>query len=161
MVCTMDPVSAGLTVLRMLGTGVTHLWRLRYAPWSAAPFLATMKQHEGTWHSIRLRCANDKPFEINVLSVRTVRPKKGLPLRPNDGTPQQGMVVTTPENSLDLHWTVAEKGATFFRYDCVVFFDLKGRHGDVSVELELKLELLDNRRTKTNVWVRTNPVKLN
>jgi hypothetical protein len=86
----MEPLSAGtgLTGLRMIWAGVKWLWRSRQAPWSTVPFRATLTHHEGAWYSISLWCPNDRPYQIEVLGVRTVRPK-GLLLRRSDGTPQR------------------------------------------------------------------------
>jgi hypothetical protein len=154
----MEPLSTGtgLTGLKMIWEGMKWLWRSRQAPWSAVHFRATMRQHEGNWYSITLWCPNDKPFQIEVLSVRTIRPK-WLPLRRSDGTPQKGMVAATQATTLsDLQWTISERGAVIFPFERVVFVNLESQHGDVSVDLELEVRLLNNRRQKIPVWVRTN-----
>jgi len=158
----MEPLSAGtgLTGLKMIWEGVKWLWRSRQAPWSAVHFRATMRQHEGTWYSVSLWCPNDNPFQIEVLSVRTIRPKR-LALRRSDGTPQQGMLAAPQATALsDLQWTIAEKGAVLIPFERVVFVNLENQHGDVSVDFELTVRLLNNRRAEIPVWVRTNSIKL-
>ena len=158
----MEPLSAGtwLTGLKTIWEGVKRLRQLHLAPWSAANFRATMRQHGGTWYSVTLRCHNDEPFEIEVLSVRTIRPK-GLPLRQSDRTPQRGMVAAAPATTLsDLHWTIAERNAVLFPSEGVVFVNLENQHGDVSVDFELEVRLLNNRRPRKKVRVTTNSIRL-
>ena len=119
-----------------------------------------MKQHEGSWYSVTLWCPNDNPFQIEVLSVRTVKPK-GLPLRRSDETPQRGMAGTAPATALsNLPWTIAERGAVIFPFERVIFVNLENQHGATSVDFELKVRLLNNLRPEIPVWVRTNSIEL-
>jgi hypothetical protein len=153
-------VGTGLTGLKMIWEGVKWLWRSRQAPWSAVPFRATMRHHEGTWYSVNLWSPNDNPFQVEVLSVRTIRPKQ-LQLRQSDETPQRGMVAASQAVVLsDLQWTIAEKGAVLIPFERVIFVNLENQHGDKFVDFELAVRLLNNRRPEIPVWVRTNSLSL-
>jgi hypothetical protein len=71
------------------------------------------------------------------------------------------MAVATQAASLnDLQWTVAEKGAVIIPFERTIFAKFENQQGDVSVDLELTVRLLNNRRPEIPVWVRTNSVKL-
>jgi hypothetical protein len=119
-----------------------------------------MVRHAGSWYSVTLWCQNDSLLQIEVLSVRTIRPK-GLPLRRSDGTPQRGMAGNAPATTLsNLPWTIAEKGALLIPFERVVFVNLENQQGDTSVDFELKVRLLNNLRPEIPVWVRTNSIKL-
>jgi hypothetical protein len=155
----MEPVSTGLSFLKPISEGLQWLWRKRQAPWSDVPLRANVRHYEGPWYRVALSCPNDKPYPIEVLTVRTVKPK-GLPLRPNTGTPQQHMWATLPKKTLNLQWTIAEKNAVISAFDCVIFVNLENRHGDLSIDFELSARLLNNRRPEIRVRVRTNSVKL-
>jgi hypothetical protein len=58
-----------------------------------------------------------------------------------------------------MEWTIAEKGAVLIPFERVVFVNLENQKGDVSVDFELMVRLLNNRRPEIPVWVRTNSIK--
>ena len=154
-------IGAG-AILSGVKAGLEWAWRRLQAPWNDVKFTAAMKEYqEDNWHAVSLRCFNDKPFEIQALTLRTIKPK-GLPLRKNDGTSQQKMVTTGDSTkSLTLQWTIAEQGAVRFHPNCVIYVNLEGQSGDdFAVDFELMVILLDNRRSKKTIKVRTNPIKL-
>ena len=157
----MEPFSTGaiLSTLKTVWSAMEWARRKFQAPWDDVPFKATIHSYDKNWYSVSFLCLNDKPFEIEVLYVRTVKPK-GLLLRKNDGTPQRGMVIADPKEELSLQWTVAEKGAVIFHPHCVVYVNLEGQRGDLSIEFELTVRLLNHRWPEKKVWVRTNTVKL-
>jgi len=107
------------------------------------------------WHSIRLFFKN-AACPIEILSVRTIRPRK-LKLRRPGGTIQRG---TDPFSEAvilkNLGWTVHKGERGSFPLERYIFVNLEGQNGEVTVELELMVRLLDDRRTETPVRVRTN-----
>jgi hypothetical protein len=71
------------------------------------------------------------------------------------------MAATTPATTLsNLSWTIAEKGAVLIPFERVVFVNLENQHGDTSVDFELEVRLLNNRRPEIPVWVRTNSIEV-
>jgi hypothetical protein len=157
----MEPIGASTAVtgLRMIWTGMRWLWHSRQAPWSAVPLSATMSPYIEPWHDVKLFGTNEKPFAIEILSVRTIRPK-GLRLRRADSTTNPGMRPDTESKVLEsLKWSMPEIGvgirSPFERH---VFVNLEGLRGNVVVDFELMVCFLDNRRSELPVWVRTNTI---
>src|SRR6516165_9069014 len=106
-----EQASAGsvMTGLRMIRTGVQWLLRSRQAPWSAVPISATIKPHILPWYSVRFFCLNERPFAIELLRARTIRPKK-LKLRRAASDKQAVMVEKSEAIVLEyLGWTIPEK----------------------------------------------------
>jgi hypothetical protein len=101
---------------------------------------------------------NEKPFAIDILSVRTIRPKQ-LRLRRADNNANPGMRADTESVTLEsLQWTMSEKWASGLPFQRHVFVNLDGLRGERAVDFELKVRFYDNRRTELPVWVRTNPI---
>ena len=73
-----DPLGGELiTGGRMIREGIKWIARSRKAPWSVINMSAT--PHISPWYSIRFFGQSEKPFAIDVVSVRTIR-SKGLML---------------------------------------------------------------------------------
>ena len=157
-----EPVSAGsvMTGLRMIRTGVQWLLRSRQAPWSAVPISATIKPHILPWYSVRFFCLNERPFAIELLRARTIRPKK-LKLRRAASDKQAVMVEKSEAIVLEyLGWTIPEKMART-PFEQLLFVKLEGLHGaKVAVDFELTARFFDNRRIELPVWVRTNAIDI-
>jgi len=155
-----EQASAGsvMTGLRMIRTGVQWLLRSRQAPWSAVPISATIKPHILPWYSVRFFCLNERPFAIELLRARTIRPKK-LKLRRAASDKQAVMVEKSEAIVLEyLGWTIPEKMART-PFEQLLFVKLEGLHGaKVAVDFELTARFFDNRRTELPVWVRTNAI---
>jgi hypothetical protein len=158
----MEFVSLGtaLSVLKSVAaSAIKWTWDQVNRPWTEVLIRAAIRRSNGSWHRVGFKCVNEKPYELEVLSVHTVKPKD-LPLRPSDRTPQQGMVLKEPVTTLtNLNWTIAEKGAVSLPWECVVYVDLADQADELSVDFEFKVRLLDNRRKERRVRVRTNVVK--
>jgi hypothetical protein len=156
------PISLGTagTGLRMIREGIRWLWHSRQAPWSAINISANLVPHVGSWHNVRFWAINDKPFAIEIFSVRTIRPKN-LSLRRADNSMNPTMRADTESNILDgLPWVMSEKDASTLPFQRHIFVNLDRLHGEVRVDFELFVRFLDNRRSELPVWVRTNPVTL-
>ena len=157
-----EQASAGsvMTGLRMIRTGVQWLLRSRQAPWSAVPISATIKPHILPWYSVRFFCLNERPFAIELLRARTIRPKK-LKLRRAASDKQAVMVEKSEAIVLEyLGWTIPEKMART-PFEQLLFVKLEGLHGaKVAVDFELTARFFDNRRTELPVWVRTNAIDI-
>ena len=147
-----------VTGLRMIRTGVQWLLRSRQAPWSAVPISATIRPHILPWYSVRFFCLNERPFAIELLRARTIRPKK-LKLRRAASDKQAVMVEKSEAIVLEyLGWTIPEKMART-PFEQLLFIKLEGLHGaKVAVDFELTTRFFDNRRTELPVWVRTNAI---
>ena len=156
-----EPVSAGsaMTGLRMIWAGVQWLLRSRQAPWSAVPISVTIKPHILPWYSVRFFCLNERPFGIEILKARTIRPKK-LKLRRAASDIQSVMVEKSETMVLEhLSWSIPEKTAQTVPFERSLFVKLEGLHGPkVTVDFELTARFFDNRRTELPVWVRTNAI---
>ena len=156
-----EPVSAGsvMTGLRMIWTGIQWLLRSRQAPWSAVPISATITPHILPWYCVRFSCLNERPFAIELLRARTIRPKK-LKLRRAASDMQSVMVEKSEAIVLEyLGWTIPEKMARTIPFEQLLFVKLEGLHGaKVAVDFELTARFFDNRRTELPVWVRTNAI---
>jgi hypothetical protein len=156
-----EPVSAGglMTGLRMIWAGILWLVQSRQAPWSAVPISATIRPHIIPWYSVRFFCLNERPFAIEILRARTIRPRK-LKLRRAASDRQLAMVEKSETIVLDnLGWSIPEKMARTVPFEQSLFVKLEGLHGTkVTVDFELTARLLDNRRTELPVWVRTNAI---
>ena len=156
-----EPVSAGsvMTSLRMIRTGVQWLLRSRQAPWSAVPISATITPHILPWYCVRFSCLNERPFAIELLRARTIRPKK-LKLRRAASDMQSVMVEKSEAIVLEyLGWTIPEKMARTIPFQQLLFVKLEGLHGaKVAVDFELTARFFDNRRTELPVWVHTNAI---
>jgi hypothetical protein len=92
------------TVFSLVKTGVVSgvkwAWDQINRPWTEVQIKATLNRpSNGGWHRVAFKPVNEKPFEIQVLNVRAVKPRN-LPLRPSDLTPQQGMMVKEPVTTL-------------------------------------------------------------
>ena len=157
-----EPVSAGsvMTSLRMIRTGVQWLLRSRQAPWSAVPISATITPHVLPWYCVRFFCLNERPFAIELLRARTIRPKK-LKLRRAASDKQAVMVEKSEAIVLEyLGWTIPEKMART-PFEQLLFVKLEGLHGaKVAVDFELTARFFDNRRIELPVWVRTNAIDI-
>ena len=157
-----EQASAGsvMTGLRMIRTGVQWLLRSRQAPWSAVPISATIKPHILPWYSVRFFCLNERPFAIELLRARTIRPKK-LKLRRAASDKQAVMVEKSEAIVLEyLGWTIPEKMART-PFEQLLFVKLEGLHGaKVAVDFELTARFFDNRRIELPVWVRTNAIDI-
>jgi hypothetical protein len=155
-----EPVSAFVTGGRMIWEGIKWIARSRQAPWSVVNMSATSAPHILPWYSVRLFAVSEKPFAIDLLSARTIRPKDLLLCRA-DGSVQLGMAGGTEAKLLnDLKWAIAEKGATNMPFQRTLFVKLQGLAGEAAVDLELMARFYDNRRTEAIIWVRTNPLKV-
>jgi len=151
--------NTAVTGLRMIWTGLGWLWHSSQAPWNAINLSAKIVPHVGSWHDVRFWGINDKPFAIEIFSVRTIRPRN-LPLRRADSNSASAkMRADTESNILDgLPWVMSEKGASRLPFQRHIFVNLDGLHGEVRVDFELSVRFLDNRRSEVPVWVRTNPI---
>jgi hypothetical protein len=157
-----EPISAGTFVTggRMIWEGIKWIVRSRQAPWSVVNMSATLAPHILPWYSIRLFAPSEKPFAIDLLSARTIRPK-ALTLCRADGSVQLGMAAGTEAKLLKgLQWVVQEKGATNMPFQRYLFVKLEGLKGEVTVDLELTAQYYDNRRTEALIWVRTNTLDI-
>jgi len=142
----------------MIAEAIKWLWRSRQAPWSAINLTATMTPYILPWYAVRFWCSPEKPFAIELLSARTIRPV-GLHLRRSDGNAQPVMRRETEATVLNnLQWTISERGARLVPFERTLFVNLEDQDGDASVDFELKARFLDNRRSEIPVWVRTNSV---
>lgn len=151
--------STAMTGLRMIWTGIGWLWHSRHAPWNAINLSANMVPHVGSWYDVRFWGINDRPFAIEIFSVRTIRPKN-LPLRRADtNSGNAKMRAETESNILEgLPWVMPERGASRLPFQRHIFVNLDGLRGEVRVEFELSARFLDSRRSELPVWVRTNPI---
>ncbi len=158
-----EPVSAGsvVTGFRMIWAGVQFLLRSRREPWSAVPISATIRPHILPWYSVRFFCLNERPFAIEIVRARTIRPKK-LRLRRAASDMQLAMVEKSEAMVLEyLAWSIPEKMARTVPFEKSLFVKLEGLHGKkVTVDFELTAQLFDNRRTELPVWVRTNAIDI-
>ena len=157
------PINLGTarTGLRMIREGFRWLWHSHQAPWNTINLSANLVPHVGTWHDVRFWGINEKRFAIEIFSVRTIRPKN-LPLRRADtNNPSPTMRPDTEDTILnDLPWVMSERGASRLPFQRHIFVNLAELHGEVRVDFELLVRFLDNRRSESPVWVRTNPVGL-
>ena len=157
----MEPVSAGgvITGLRMIWAGIQWMLRSRQAPWSTVPISATIRPHILPWYSVRFFCLNEKPFAIEIVRARTIRPKK-LKLRRAASDTQQVMVEKSEGIVLEpLGWSIPEKMPRTVPFEQFLFVKVEGLHGTkVAVDFELTARFFDNRRTELPVWVRTNAI---
>jgi len=90
-VTPMEVVSLGtaLSVLKSVATSaIKWTWEQVNRPWTEVPIRATIRPSDGSWHRVGFKCVNEKPYELEVLSVRTVKPKD-LPLRRATGPPSK------------------------------------------------------------------------
>ena len=156
-----DPLGGGLiTGGRMIWEGIKWIARSRQTPWSMVNVSATLAPHIAPWYSVRFFSLSEKPFAIEVLSARSIRPK-GLLLSKADGAAQITMAANTEAVVLkDLRWSIPEKGLTKLPFERFLFVKLDSLKGEVTVDFELKARFLDNRRTETLIYARTNPVSL-
>jgi hypothetical protein len=155
-----EPISAGgaMTGLRMIWAGLTWLIRSRQAPWSAVPISATIRPHILPWYEVTFRGANPKPFVVELLSVRTIRPV-GLPLRRCSDERGPVMVPHSEARLIEnLGWGLERAGGQ--QYQKTFFVNLDGLHGEKAVDFELKARFIDNRRTECPIWVRSNVLTL-
>jgi hypothetical protein len=157
-----DPVSGGtlITGVRMIWAGIQWIVRSRQAPWSIINMSATLSPYISPWYSVRFFGDSEKPFAIDLVSVRTIRPKKLLLCR-SDTSGSPGMATGTEAIVLEgLQWTIQEKSRTSMPFQRTIFVKLEGLKGETTIDFELMAHFHDNRRTKVPVWVRTNPVTL-
>jgi hypothetical protein len=143
----------------MIWSGICWLWQSRQAPWTAINLSAALIPHDGAWYRVRFFGTNDRPFDIELRSLRTIKPKKLL-LRRADNNMNPVMRADTEAVILkDLPWVMAQKGAGGLPFERPAFVNLKDRKGDVYVDFEIAARFLDNRRSELPVWVRTNTIK--
>jgi hypothetical protein len=154
----MEPITTGMTGLRMIAEGIKWIWRSQQAPWSVINLTATISPHVQSWYAVRFWCSPEKPFAVEILTAKTIRPSK-LQLCRADGSVQLGRLAGTEVAVLDnLGWVISEKGASTMAFQRWLFVNLKDLKGKTQVDFELKVRFLDNRRTETIVWARTNSI---
>jgi hypothetical protein len=61
---------------------------------------------------------------------------------------------------LTLQWTIPAKGQQTVDVPCVVYVHVEGRTGNLSIDFELSVRLLDNRRSEKSIRVRTNIIAI-
>jgi hypothetical protein len=157
-----EPISAGTfaTGSKMIWEGIKWIARSRQAPWSVVDMSATLAPHILPWYSVRFFSRSQKPYALDLMSARTIRPK-GLTLCKADGSVQLGIAANTEANVLqDLKWLIEEKGASNMPFQRTLFVNLEGRKGTLKVDFELKARFYDNRRTEVPIWVRTNAIDI-
>jgi hypothetical protein len=158
-----EPFSAGTFVTggRMIWEGIKWIARSRQAPWSVVNISATLRPHIAPWYSVRFFSHPEKPFAIDLVSVRTIRPK-GLLLRRANSDGPGGMEVNFDANVLtELRWTIQEKAGTTIRpFERFLYVKIDGLKGETIVDFELAAQFYDNRRTKVPIWVRTNTLDI-
>jgi hypothetical protein len=158
-----EPISGGtfITGGRMIWEGIKWIGRSRQAPWSILNMSATLRPHISPWYSVRFFCHPEKPFAIDLLSVRTIRPKGLLLCRPKRAEPS---VMDADSEAIvlkGLQWTIQEKsGTTTQPFERFLFVKLDGLKGKTKVDFEIDAHFYDNRRTTVPIWVRTNPVTI-
>jgi hypothetical protein len=157
-----EPISAGTftTGGKMIWEGVKWIARSRQAPWSVVNMSANLAAHILPWYSVRFFSRSEKPYAIDLLSARTIRPK-GLLLSKADASVQLGMAASTEAVVLqDLKWLIEEKGASNMPFQRSLFVKLEGMKGETMIDFELKARFYDNRRTEVPIWVRTNAINI-
>jgi hypothetical protein len=154
-----DPFSAGtfLTGGRMILEGIKWMVRSRQAPRSIINMSATLRPHIAPWYAVRFFGQPEKPFAIDLVSVRTIRPKGLLLCLKTDGP---GGAPTGPQAVVlkGLQWTIQEKIKSSMPYQHVLFVKLDSLKGEAKIEFEFEAQFYDNRRTMAPIWVRTNSV---
>ncbi|WP_315737969.1 hypothetical protein [Bradyrhizobium sp. SZCCHNR1093] len=145
----------------MIWTGIQWILRSRKAPWSVVPVSATISPHILPWYAVRFFSRSDRPFAVELLTVRTIRPKS-LQLCAADPAVQLGIPTNTGANQIaDLKWLIEENNISQNRpFQRHLFVNLAGLKGDVAVDFEFTASFYDNQRTKALIWVRTNPLTL-
>jgi hypothetical protein len=109
---------------------------------------------------VRFDFANDKPFAVEFLTARTVRPAK-LPLRRNANNLSPQMIESSEATVVGgLSWAFAANAARAGPVERFIFVKLDKVHGRKAIDFELRLRLLNNRQDETSVWVRTNVIDL-
>lgn len=149
-----------LTGGRMIVEAIRWMIHSRQGPWSDVLMSADLRGHIPPWYSVRIFCNPQKPFAVELLSVRTIRPKGLLLCR---ATPEAavGMKAGTEAQVLrDLNWTITEAGRIGTPFERFLFVKLDGLKGAVAIDLEFEARYYDNRRTKASPRVRTNTLKL-
>jgi hypothetical protein len=149
-----------LTGLRMIGTGISWLLKSRQAPWSAVDLTATIQPHILPWYDVRFWCLNERPTAIELLSARTIRPKRLLLCRATP-TSSPVMVPKSEANIVEgLGWIISERGQQPTRFEKHLFVKVEELSGDITIDFEIKARFLNNRRAEIPVWVRTNTIRL-
>jgi hypothetical protein len=158
-----DPVSGGtlMTGGRMIWEGIKWIARSRQAPWSIINMSATLGPHISPWYSIRFFGQSEKPFAIDLVSVRTIRPKGLMLCRPNTAQPSMMDTSSAAPVLKGLQWTIQEQSKASMPYQRFLYVNLGGRKGEIQIDLEFEAQFYDNRRTKAPIWVRTNSISFN
>jgi hypothetical protein len=145
---------------RMILAGIQWIIGYRQAPWSIINLSATLAPYISPWYSVRFFGTSEKPFAIELVSARTIRPKR-LWLCRADTSGSPGMAAGTEAIVLEgLQWFIQENSRTSLPFQRTLFVKLDGLKGETTIHFELMAQFYDNRRTKVPVWVRTNSVML-
>jgi hypothetical protein len=157
-----EPISAGtfMTGGRMVWEGIKWIFRSRQAPWSFITMSADLRPHIAPWYSVRFFGHSEKPFAIDLVSVRTIRPKGLLLCRPKPGEPSTMDANSEAIVLKGLQWTIQEQSRSSMPYQRFLFVKLDSLKGETKVDFEFEAQFFDNRRTKAPIWVRTNPVTI-
>jgi hypothetical protein len=100
---------------------------------------------------------NEKPYRVDLATVRTVKPKK-LPLRRAMHPFSSVMVPASESTEISCLGTVDAKGARTVPYELKLFVKVPGARKDFDVTFEFVIDSDDNRRTKFKGKVTTNKV---
>ena len=123
------------------------------------PLSANLEGYIAPWYSVRFFCRSDKPFAIDLLSARTIRPATLKLKNPERGSPSEVSANTGSVVLDNLQWLIQEQPVkAVFQRSLLV--NLDGLVGEVQLDIEFKARFYDSRRTEVPIWVRTNPLKL-
>jgi hypothetical protein len=150
-----------LTGGRMILSGIKWIIGFRDAPWSAVTLSADIKPHIAPWYSVRIFSHPEKTFAIDFMSVRSICPKRLLLCKADPSAPRDMLANSEATVLKELRWTIPEKGKAGLPFQRFFVVKLEGLKGEKKVDFELEAQFHDNRRTKTPVYARTNPVILN
>jgi hypothetical protein len=117
-----------LTGGRMIWSGIKWLMGSRDAPWSAVPLSADMKPHIPPWCAVRIFGYPEKTFAIDLVSVRSIRPKRLLLCKADRSA---GMAANSEAIVLEgLQWTIPKKGIVGLPFQRFFFVKLEGLKGE-------------------------------
>ena len=127
------------------------------APWKSLLIRAQIHRHQDEWHEVNFKITNEKPYWIDLLMVRTTRPK-ALRLR-RAAHPFSSVMVPASEGAqIDGLGTVDARGARTVPHELKLFVKLPASKRDFDVTFQFDLGSHDNRRAKFKAKVTTNKI---
>lgn len=127
------------------------------APWKALLISARIHRHHEDWYEVNFKVTNEKPFWIDLVSVRTAKPKK-LRLRRAMHPFSSVMVPASEADGVSNVGTVDAKGTRLGPFETKLYVKVPVGKKDFAVTFQFDVVSHDNRRTKFKAKVTTNAV---